>query len=261
MTTELVHLTVADAVATITLDSPHNRNALSRQLVTELGQHLDAANADPAVRAVVLTAEGPTFCSGADLTEALAGGGAGSGPGGRAGGREEGSRALLALLRRIVALDKPVVARVHGHVRAGGIGLVGAADVAVCAEEATFAFTEARLALTPAIISLTTLPRMQPRAGQRYYLTGETFDGAEAARIGLVTRAVPVGEIDNAVGLALDGLRAGSPQGLAETKRLVNRALLAHLDEDGAAMVALSARLFGSPEASERMRAFLERRR
>lgn len=251
MSNELVHLTVEDSVATVTLDSPHNRNALSRRLVTELASRLDAAAADPGVHVVVLTAAGSTFCAGADLSEASSDG--------ISAGTEEGTRTLLALLRQVAGMGKPVVAQVAGHVRAGGIGLVAAADVAVCAEDATFAFTEARLGLAPAVISLTTLPRMPDRVGQRYFLTGLTFDGAEAARVGLVTQAVPASGLTEATDQVLDALRAGSPQGLAETKRLLNRDLLRRLDEHGPEMVTLSARLFGSPEARQRMQAFLDR--
>jgi enoyl-CoA hydratase/methylglutaconyl-CoA hydratase len=247
--TELVHLHVADGVATITLDSPANRNALSSQLVAELFDRLAAADADDSVRALLLTAAGSTFCAGADLSEA------------GSGGMQEGTRALLSLLRTIVCLPKPVVAQVRGHVRAGGIGLVGACDLAVVADSSSYAFTEVRLGLSPAIISLTTLPHLDSRAGARYFLTGEKFDGAEAARIGLVTTAVLEPELDVVVASVLDGLRAGAPQGLAATKELTTRAVRAQLDEYGEQMVDLSARLFGSDEAREAMQAFLARRR
>ncbi len=246
--TELVHFDVADAVATITLDSPANRNALSAQLVGELSDRLGAAERDDGVRAVLLTATGSTFCAGADLSEA------------GSGGMQDGTRALLSLLRRILELPKPVVAQVRGHVRAGGIGLVGACDLAVVAETSSYAFTEARLGLSPAIISLTTLPQMDPRAGARYFLTGERFDGAEAARIGLVTAAVLEPELDSVVAGVLDGLRAGSPQGLAATKELTTRELRRQLDEYGEQMVETSARLFASDEAREAMAAFVSRR-
>ena len=248
MTDELVHLTVDDGVATITLDSPRNRNALSRQLLDELEVRLAAVAADEGARVAVLAATGSTFCAGADLSEAAA------------GSMEEGARRLLALLRSIVALPKPVVARVHGNVRAGGIGLVAACDVAVAAEESGFAFSEARLGLTPAVISVTVLPRMTERAAARYFLGGDAFDGREAARTGLVTEAVEAASLDDAVSAVVAALRAGSPQGLAETKRLLAGPLLRRFDELGDDLARLSARLFGSEEAQEGMRAFLERR-
>ena len=176
--TELVHYDVADQVATITLDSPHNRNALSRQLVTELFARLEAADADDDVKVVVIRAEGKVFCSGADLSEASA------------DGMEEGARAMVAMQRQIVALSKPVVTRLHGAVRAGGIGIVAASDIAIAADDTTFALTEVKLGLAPAVISLTVLPRLTSRAAALTCLTGEVFDGAEAAEMGLVTRAV-----------------------------------------------------------------------
>jgi len=244
----LVRYEVSRGVATLTLDSPRNRNALSRALVTQLLERLTAISTDAEVRAVVLAAAGPAFCAGADLSE-MASGGAAQAPG-----------ALLDVLRAIVALPQPVVAKVAGQVRAGGIGIVGACDVALVAEPVKFAFTEARIGVTPAVISLTTLPHINTRAASRYYLTGETFDAAEAARIGLVTAAVPEASLDGAVEQVLESFRASSPQGLRETKRLVAAGLRARIDTQGADMVALSARLFGSDEAQEGMRAFLERR-
>jgi enoyl-CoA hydratase/carnithine racemase len=138
---------------------------------------------------------------------------------------------------------------------------VGACDLAVVADSSSYAFTEVRLGLSPAIISLTTLPHLDSRTGARYFLTGEKFDGAEAARIGLVTTAVLEPELDVVVASMLDGLRAGAPQGLAATKELTTRAVRAQLDEYGEQMVERSAQLFGSEEAREAMQAFLSRRR
>ena len=179
MTDELVHYAVADAVATITLDSPHNRNALSRQLVTELFERLERAAADPAVKVVLVRQEGKVFCSGADLSEATT------------VGMAEGARRIVELQRLIVTLDKPVVTRVSGAVRAGGIGIVAASDIAISADDATYALTEVKLGLAAAIISLTVHARMNPRAASLTTLGGETFSGAQAAAYGLVTTAVP----------------------------------------------------------------------
>lgn len=242
----LVHRSVQHGVATLTLDSPANRNALSSRLVAELSEGLADAAADDAVRAVVLAHTGSVFCAGADLNEAT-GGDPASGP-----------RHLVQLMRAILELPKPVLARVDGHVRAGGLGLIGACDLAVAGPKATFAFTEVRLGLAPAVISLPLLPRLDPRAASAWYLTGATFDAAEAARIGLITSAAE--DVEAAAQEYVDGLRKGSPQGLAETKRLVTAEVLRTFDEACDAMVETSTRLFGSPEAQEGMRAFLERR-
>ena len=247
--TELVHRSVADAVATITLDSQHNRNALSRRLVTELVAHLEAAAADPEVRVVLVRAAGRVFCSGADLAEA-------SGE-----GMEEGTRRIVDLQRLIVAMDKPVVVRLHGAVRAGGIGLVAASDVAIAADDATFALTEVKLGLAAAIISLTVHARMNPRAAALTTLGGEVFSGADAAAYGLVTEAVPTDALDARVAEVCAQLATGAPQGLRESKAILNRDLVARIDAQGEEMAALSARLFASDEARAAMTAFLNRKK
>ncbi|MFJ8627699.1 enoyl-CoA hydratase family protein [Kitasatospora sp. NPDC093550] len=245
----LVRVSTADALTTLTLDSPHNRNALSTRLMAELRAGLAAAAADPEVRAVVLGHTGKVFCAGADLSEAT-----GADP-------TVGPRGLVELQRAIVDCTKPVIAVIDGHVRAGGLGLVGAADLAVAGPASTFAFTEVRLGLAPAVISLPLRPKLEPRAASRYYLTGEVFDAAEAARIGLITSATESAEDTGVVlkGL-LDALRQGSPQGLAESKRLANTDVVRSFERDADELVQLSARLFGSEEAQEGMRAFLEKR-
>jgi len=243
----LVQYDVDRGIATITLDSPANRNALSAQLVSELTTHLASAAADEEVRAVVLTHTGTVFCAGADLKEQAS-----------EGGPEEGTKRMLALLRSIVELPKPVIARLDGAVRAGGTGIVGACDIAVASNNTSFAFTEVRLGLAPAIISLTTMGRMTERALSRYYLTGEKFDAAAAAECGLITAATE--QLDEAIGHIADALRACSPQGLAETKAVTTRDVLLTFDDRADDMQALSARLFASEEAREGMLAFLQKR-
>lgn len=249
MTDELVHLEVADAVATVTLDSEPNRNALSRQLVAELDAHLVTADADDSVRAVLLRSAGRVFCSGADLSEAAE------------GSAKDTPLGMVALQRRIASIGKPVVVELGGPVRAGGLGIVGAADVVVAAESVTFALTEVRLGLAPAVISLTLLPKLAPRAAADVFLTGRTFGAAEAERMGLVTRVVPDGELSAAVRAVLDDLVLGYPQGLRETKTLLNADLVDLLDARGDTTAALSASLFGSDEAREAMLAFLASRK
>lgn len=246
MTEPLVRYAAAEGVATLTLDSPANRNALSVRLVAELEEGLARADGEADVRAVVLTHTGTVFCAGADLSEATS------------GDPSAAPKLLVTLMRAIIDLPKPVIARADGHVRAGGLGLLGACDLAVAGPAATFAFTEVRLGLAPAVISLPLLPRLDPRAAACWYLTGATFDGPEAARIGLITAAGQ--DVDAVLAPYLDALRKASPQGLAQTKRLVTADVLRVFDRDADAMAELSARLFGSAEAQEGMRAFLERR-
>ncbi|MEV5800871.1 enoyl-CoA hydratase family protein [Streptomyces collinus] len=238
--TALVGRTRARGVETLSLDSTATRNALSAALVTELDGALTDCGKDPDVRAVVLTHTGTTFCAGADLRD------------------PPDPDALVGLLRRIVELPRPVLARITGHVRAGGLGLLAACDMAAAGPEATFAFTEVRIGVAPAVISLPVLPRTDPRALARYYLTGERFTPADAVRLGLLT--VTADDVDDALAPLLDGLRRSSPQALAETKRLLTARVLETFDRDAAELTALSARLFASPQAREGMTAFLERR-
>jgi methylglutaconyl-CoA hydratase len=245
--TELVHYRVEDAVASVVLDSQHNRNALSRRLVQELYDGLARAAEDDAVRVVVVRAEGRVFCSGADLSEA------------HGDGMEQAAGVLVELQRRILTLPKPVVARVQGAVRAGGIGIVAAADIALSTEDATFALTEVRLGLAPAAISLSVLPRLSDRAAALTFLTGDVFTGRDAERMGLVTRAVPEPELDGALGDVCASLVQGSPQGLRETKALLARHVVDRIDTHGAELAALSGRLFASEEARAAMLAFLSR--
>jgi len=244
---ELVHYEAGEGIATITLDSPHNRNALSAQLITELFERLERAENDDAVRVVVLAATGTVFCSGADLSEASG------------AGFEEGPRTIVRLQRAIVGHSKPVVCRLQGAVRAGGIGLVAACDIAIAAEGASFALTEVKLGLAPAAISLTVLPRMTSRAAAYTCLTGEKFTAAEAVAMGLVTTAVPAAELDAEIARVAAELATGAPQGLRETKRLINAPLLANIDAHADDVAALSARLFSSDAAREAMLAFLSR--
>ena len=244
---QLIQYSVDRGVARIALDSPRNRNALSAALVGQLTQALTDAGGDERVRVVELTHTGSTFCAGADLSEASQ------------GGMTAGAERMSALLRQIVALPKPVVGSIDGHVRAGGLGVVGACDIVLAGPSSTFAFTEVRLGLAAAVISLTTLPRLDPRAASRYFLTGATFDAATAASIGLITEAVD--DIDAGTLAVLDALRSASPQGLRETKQLLTPAVLAEFDARAREMAELSARLFGSAEAAEGMAAFLEKRR
>ncbi|GLP73912.1 enoyl-CoA hydratase [Mycobacterium antarcticum] len=246
----LVTYAVDGAVARLTLDSPHNRNALSTALVRQLHDGLAAAQADPHVRCVVLGHSGGTFCAGADLSEA-----AGGDPGQLALDR---AREMTGLLRAIVASPMPVIGAVDGHVRAGGLGLIGACDIVVAGPSSTFALTEARIGVAPSIISLTLLPKMSARAAGRYFVTGEKFGAVEAQTIGLITTAAD--DVDATVASLVTEIAKGSPQGLAASKALTTAAVLARFDADAEALTMQSAQLFVSDEAREGMTAFLEKR-
>ncbi len=254
---EFVHASTARGVATITLDSQHNRNALSMQLMSELTDRLSAAQADDAVRVIVLTHEGRVFCSGMDLSEASRGSAADAHGGSTAG---MGVNAFPPILQAIWDSPKPVVARVAGPARAGGVGLIGACDIAVAARTATFAFTEVRIGVVPAIISITVSPRLLPRAAHELFLTGELFDGDRAAAIGLVNSAVDVADLDAEVGRYADMLALGAPGALAATKQMLRRSRPASMAEDFAEMLALSAEHFAGAEGQEGIAAFAEKR-
>ncbi len=235
--TEVVRLDVERNVATVTLDSPANRNALSRTLLEQLDARLRDALADDRVRVLVLSHTGSVFCAGADLKDP-------PGPGAPV--------SLPHVLNLLWTAPKPVVARVGGHARAGGVGLLAACDVAVAARDATFAFSEVRLGLVPAIISLVTLPRLGHARALELYLTGDTFDGARAAEIGLVTAVAD--DVDATVGEYVDKLRLGAPGALAATKRLLRAPL------DFAELERLSLETFAGDEAREGLAAFVEKR-
>ena len=247
----LVHYAVDGPVARITLDSPDNRNALSTALVNQLHQAFTEATEESGVRAVVLDHTGGTFCAGADLAEAA--------------GRDLGelavdrARELTHLLRRILKLPIPVIAAVDGHVRAGGLGLVGACDIAVAGQASTFALTESRIGVAPSIISLTLLPKMTARAAGRYFVTGEKFGAAEAADMGLITIAAD--DVTAIVAALTAAIGKASPQGLAASKALTTAAILDTFDRHAEELTEESARLFVSEEAREGMMAFLQKRK
>ncbi len=247
--TDPVHRDDTGGVATITLDAPRTRNALSARVRRALRDHLDAAVADPAVRVVVLTHTGPVFCAGMDLTESRG-----------AAADAQGVHELPAILRTIMTAPTPVVARVAGAARAAGVGLVAACDLAVAADTATFGCPEVRIGVVPAAIAVPVLPRLLPRAAQALFLTGEPVDAARAAAVGLVTVAVPADRLDAEVARHVDQLRRGAPGALAATKALLRRPLDDDLDAAFAAAQELSARHFASAEGQEGMAAFAEKR-
>ncbi|GAA3488855.1 enoyl-CoA hydratase family protein [Streptomyces cremeus] len=227
-------------ITTLTLDSPANRNALSASLVGELSRSLERCGKDASVRAVVLAHNGNTFSAGADLKSPAS------------------PYAFVALLRQIAELPKPVIARVDGHARAGGLGLLAACDMAFATIASDFAFSEVRIGVAPALISIPLLPRLDPRAASRYFLTGEVFAGPRAQEIGLLTETAP--DVDAVLTPVLDALRRASPQGLAETKRLLTAEMRNAFDRDAEDLVQRSAALFASAEAREGVTAHLERR-
>jgi methylglutaconyl-CoA hydratase len=246
---ELVHRSVDRGVATLTLDSPHNRNALSPPLLAQLADGLRAALADDAVRVVVLTSADRVFCSGMDLKATLA-----------AADTDLPVTDFPGILTAILDSPKPVLARVAGPARAGGIGLLAACDVVVAAASATFAFTEVRIGVVPAVISVTVLPRVLPAVAHELFLTGEVFDGARAAAIGLVNSAVPDEDLDTEVARYVSLLVQGAPGALGAAKSLLRNPPHGPLAERFALLTEMSARHFAGEEGREGMSAFAEKR-
>lgn len=242
-----VRLEQRGGTAHVVLDSPGNRNALSRALLEQLRDTLAEVTTDPAVRVVVLTGTGPVFCSGLDLEEQAAGGG-------------PGPVGLPEVLTVLMESPRPVVARVNGTARAGGVGLLAACDLAVGLTTATFGFSEVRLGVAPAVIAVPCLRRMDRRAARELFLTGEPFDGVRAEQVGLLDRAVPEAELDTAVDGLVDALGRGGPEALAATKALLREVPGPSLAEDFARMATLSAERFGSAEGREGIAAFREKR-
>ncbi len=240
----------------ITFESPSNRNALSRRLLRGLAEGLDEA-ARRGARLIVLTGAGNTFCSGADLEERL------NPPRGEEGSPPSEEPVTVAeLLTRIAHAPQPLIARVNGHVRAGGMGLVAAADFAVAPVTASFAFSEVRVGVAPAMIAVPALRVMTTRALQLHMLTGEPFSADEALRSGLLTQvfATPA-EMDGWISTMTETLGRGAPGAVAATKHLLSELRNRGWDEGMALAEERSDKIFDSDEAAEGIRAFLEKRR
>ena len=242
---------IRERAAWITLDSPENRNALSAPLVKELGAHLRAALDDPAVRSIVLTGNGPAFCAGADLKnrgDAVAPGSKKANP-------------FVEILRLMWDGPKPVIAAVNGHAFGGGIGLVAAADIAIAADSARFSFSEVRLGLIPAMISVVVLPKLGAHRTMRLFLTGERFMAPRALEYGLLHRVVPAEELTNAVKEEVDAIGLGGPIAIAEAKKLIRTVARLPMDEAFAYAEQKINGLFRSDEAAEGMAAFVAKRK
>jgi methylglutaconyl-CoA hydratase len=241
---------VSGGVATLTMDQPHNRNALTPALLGGLADGIAAALANEAVGVIVLTHTGPAFCAGADLSS---------------GGENKRSRrnkavGLADVLEDIQDAPKPVLARIAGHCVGGGIGLAAACDISIADTEARFAFTEVRVGVAPAIISVVCLPKIRRADALELFLSGERISAARAAEVGLITRAVPAGELDAEVAAMVGRLLAGGPSALAAAKRLVYTIPGMERNAAFTRTTELSQSLFASAEAAEGMAAFREKR-
>jgi methylglutaconyl-CoA hydratase len=247
----MVEYEVRGRAAWITLASPETRNALSSAMIDGLGAALVRGTDDPAVRVIVLTGRGPAFCAGADLKR----GGAAVAPGG--GQRNP----FVDVLKGMWDGPKPVVVAANGHAFGGGVGLVAAADVALAVESATFSFSEVRVGVIPAMISVVVLPKLGVHQTMRLFLTGRRFDAREALGYGILHRVVPVEGLEAAVLEEVDAIVQGGPIAIAEAKRLVRTVARLPMDEAFAYAEAKIAELFASAEAAEGMAAFAQKRK
>jgi methylglutaconyl-CoA hydratase len=248
----LVRWDIADGVATVVLDSPHNRNALSRRLLSELAGALDTVTRHPDARVIVLTGAGTVFCSGADLKEQR--------EANETGSHTQPINTLPAILTTLWTCPQPVVCQLNGPARAGGVGLLASCDLVVAPAEVTFSFTEVRLGLVPAIITVPLLRRIAPQALHRLFLTAEVFSAERAQEIGLVDVVAATGELYAEVARVVAMLLRGGPQAMVLTKRLVPEIRALSPQEAFTRLTTLSAERFASAEGREGMQAFAEKR-
>jgi methylglutaconyl-CoA hydratase len=234
--------------AWITLNQPEKRNALSDDIVLGLRTHLQAAIADPQVRTIVLTGTGAAFCAGADLKS-----------GGVKAGDEENP--FVTVMKTIWESPKPVIGRINGHAFGGGVGLAAACDLTVAADTALFSFSEVRVGVIPAMISVVVLPKLGIQNTMWLFLTGERFSAERAVALGLIHRAVPAAELDAAVDEVLGMVRLGGPNAIREAKQLVRRIPELSMDDGFRYTAKKIGELFASEEAAEGMSAFLEKRK
>ena len=244
-----VKVETAQGVMTATLADVENRNALGAGLMQGLRDALAAANADPDVRALVVTNEGSTFCAGANLKQAS-----------RRSGPPRGSTSLETLLGEIQTSPTPVIGRIAGHAVGGGIGLACALDISIASEDVKFGFSEVRLGVVPAIISVVCLPKMRPGDAMEAFLRGHRFPAMRAVELGLINRAVPASQLDAAVDEVVADLRKGGPNALGIAKRLVHEVPRMMPERAFEWTSGLSADLFTSEEAAEGVKAWRDKR-
>lgn len=244
----VVHSVLRNGVMTITLADEERRNALSAQLTSELVTALDIADNEPDVRVVVLTNSGSVFCAGANLAERSS------------TDASSGNIDPRTLFGRFRHSPKPYVGRIAGHCVAGGMGLAAALDISVAVDHAKFGFTEVRVGVAPAMISVICLPKMRPADAKAAFLRGHRFPAAEAVRMGLINAAVPAERLDAEIDLIVNDLLAGEPHAIAAAKQLIE--LVPTMSENDAFewTAELSASLFASDEAREGMTAYLLKR-
>jgi methylglutaconyl-CoA hydratase len=213
-----------------------------------LVSHLQRTNAEPRVRTIVITGAGSAFCAGADLKS-----------GGMRPGTEENP--FVTVMKTIWNGPKPVIARVNGPAFGGGVGLAAACDIAVADESVAFSFSEVRIGVIPAMISVVVLPKLGPQQTMYLFLTGERFSAQRAVEIGLIHRAVPADQLDAAVDDITGMIRLGGPNAVRAAKELVRKVPAMSMDDAFRWTSELIGGLFASEEAAEGMSAFVQKRK
>ena len=241
---------INDGAAWITLNRPENRNALSAILVNELYAHLINANENSEVRSIVITGTGPAFCAGADLK---------SPPGQLVDGAQ--GVTYPEVLNTILESPKPVIAAVNGAAFAGGLGLVGAADIVVTVSDVQFSFSEVRIGVIPAVISVVCIPKLGTHHAMKLFLTGERFTGEQTVSMGFAHKAVKAEELTSMVQEEIDAINLGGPIAVQECKKLVRRVRELNIRDGFNETGEWSKRLFQSEEGAEGMAAFREKRK
>jgi methylglutaconyl-CoA hydratase len=234
-------------VATVTLNRPESRNALSTELVESLLLHLTQAIEDAAIRVIVLTGAGSVFCAGADLKERR---------GISGGGSQTELPTFVQVFQAIAAAPKPVVGKLNGHALAGGLGLACSCDITIAPDTAMMGFTEVRIGVAPAIISVVCLPKLRAADAAELFLTGERISAMRAAEVGLINKAVPAAELDAATETLVGKLLLGGPKALAATKDILTRVPQMKTTDAFHSMAKRSAELFASDEGAAGMAAF-----
>ena len=234
--------------AWIILNNPERRNALGEELVTALLANLRTANADASVRSIVITGAGTAFCAGADL----------KGGGVRAADEEN---PFVTVMKTIWDSPKPVIACINGPAFGGGVGLVAACDLAIASDTAVFSFSEVRIGVIPAMISVVVLPKLGIQNTMWLFLTGERFDAKRAVEVGLIHRFVAAADLEAAVDQVNGLIRLGGPNAIREAKQLIRRVPAMSMDDAFAYTQQIIGKLFSSPEAAEGMQAFVLKRK
>ena len=246
----------AEGAAVVTLNRPEVHNAFDPEMVGQLTETLIKAGADPAVRAVIISGAGKSFCAGADIVHMKKSATFSSEQ------NYEAARHTARMLYTLHQLPKPTIACIRGAVRGGGVGVVSACDIAISVRTASFRLSEVKLGIIPAMISPYVIAAIGERASRRYMMTGEQFDAAEAHRIGLLHEVVEEeGALAPAVARVLAQLYSSGPHAVAAIKRLIPVSARAPIGEDIVHQTSQRiAEIRATPEAQEGLSAFLEKR-